>query len=147
MISVESSPASNLAEPLGLLERWLRDGEPVQETFAMRLGEEVAAGRLEVLVARTEKAAAAGVVVIAYRLNISSAGSFASVEDLYVVPDARRRGVGRALLEAVGRRCAVRGVSYVEAQVCAHAEAAALYRALGYSPVPGVRTFARSYAL
>lgn len=146
MISVESSPASNLAEPLGLLERWLRDGESVPETFAMRLGEEVAAGRLEVLVARTEEAAA-GVVVIAYRLNISSAGSFASVEDLYVVPDARRRGVGRALLEAVGRRCAVRGVSYVEAQVCAHADAAALYRTLGYASVPGVRTFARSYAL
>jgi GNAT superfamily N-acetyltransferase len=146
MISVESSPASNLAEPLGLLERWLRDGESVPETFAMRLGEEVAAGRLEVLVARTEEAAA-GVVVIAYRLNISSAGSFASVEDLYVVPDARRRGVGRALLEAVGTRCVVRGVSYVEAQVCAHADAAALYRALGYALVPGVRTFARSYAL
>jgi GNAT superfamily N-acetyltransferase len=137
--------ASDLAEPLGLLERWLRDGEPVPEAFAERLGEAVEAGDLEVLVAclggRT-----VGVAALAYRLNVSAAGSFASVEDLYVVPDARRRGVGRALLETVAERCAARGISYVEAQV-EREEAVTFYRALGYEPEPEVRVFSRSYAL
>ena len=32
-------------------------------------------------------------------------------------PEARRRGVGRALLQAANERCAHRGISYVEAQV------------------------------
>ena len=57
-----------------------------------------------------------GVAVLAYRLSISAAGPFASIEDLYVEPGARG-GVGRALLEAVEERCVARGVSYVEAQV------------------------------
>ena len=146
MIRVGPSPASDLAEPLRLLERWLRDGERVPRAFATRLGEEVAAGRLEVLVARTESGAV-GVAVLAYRLNVSAAGPFASVEDLYVAPGARRRGVGRALLVAVGERCAAKGISYVEAQVPEHAGAAAFYEALGYALEPGLRTFARSYTL
>jgi GNAT superfamily N-acetyltransferase len=68
------------------------------------------------------------------------------VEDLYVVPGFRRRGAGRALLEAVGKRCAARGVSYVEAQVEGE-EAMAFYEALGYDPETGVRVLSRSYVL
>lgn len=145
MIEVRVAPASDLVEPLGLLERWLRSGDPVPEGFAERLGGEVETGCLEFLVARIE-GRAAGVAVLAYRLSVSAAGPFASVEDLYVVPDVRRRGVGRALLEAVTERCALRGVSYVEAQVESE-EAAAFYEALGYERELGVRTFSRSYAL
>ena len=86
-----------------------------------------------------------GVVVLAFRLNISAGASFASIEDLYVGTDARRRGVGRALLAAVGERCRARGISYVEVQ--ADEEAAPFYAALGYEPEPGVRVFSRSHAL
>lgn len=143
---IRVGPASDLAEPLRLLERWLRGGERVPGAFATRLGEEVAAGRFDVLVARLE-GRAVGVAVLAYRLNVSAAGPFASVEDLYVAPDARRRGVGRALLEAAGERCAAKDISYVEVQVPEHAGAAAFYEAVGYAPEPGVRTFSRSHAL
>lgn len=143
MIDVRSAPASDLAEPLGLLERWLRDGEPVPEAFAERLRQDVEAGCLMFLLARIE-GRAAGVAVLAYRLNVSVAGSFASIENLYVVPDARRRGVGRALLEAAAEHCAARGISYVEAQVESE-ETVAFYRALGYESEPGVRVLARSY--
>ena len=87
-----------------------------------------------------------GVAVLSYRLNVSVAGLFASIEDLYVVPDMRRRGVGRALLGAAGERCAAHGVSYVEAQV-EEVEAMAFYEAFGYEPETGVRLFSRSYAL
>ena len=144
-MEVEPARGAELAEPLRLLEEFLRDGERVPESFAWRLREAVKAGELEVLAARAE-GRVVGVAVLAYRLSISAGGLFASVEDLYVEPDARRRGVGRALLEAVGERCAASGVSYVEAQV-EDEEATAFYAAVGYEEEPGVRVFSRSYAL
>lgn len=144
-MEVEPARGAELAEPLRLLEEFLRGGEPVPESFARRLREAVDRGDLEVLAARAE-GRVVGVAVLAYRLSVSAAGLFASVEDLYVEPDARRRGVGRALLEAVGERCAARGVSYVEAQV-EDEEAAAFYAALGYEEEPGVGVFSRSYVL
>ena len=136
---------AGIVEPLRLLEEHLREGDPVPGDFAQRLCETVEAGELDVLAARAE-GRLVGVAVLAYRLSISAATLFASVEDLYVRPDARRRGVGRALLEAVRERCAAHRVSYVEAQVEDEA-AAALYAALGYEPEFGVRVFSRSYAL
>jgi GNAT superfamily N-acetyltransferase len=144
---IEASPTygAELAEPVKLLEEFLRSGEPVPDNFQKAFCEAVEAGELEVLAARAE-GRVAGVAVLAYRLSISAAGLFASIEDLYVRPDARRRGVGRALLEAVGKRCASRGVSYVEVQV-EDDEAAAFYSALGYEEQPGVRVFSRPYVL
>lgn len=144
-MEVEPARGAELAEPLRLLEEFLRGGEPVPESFARRLREAVDRGDLEVLAARAE-GRVVGVAVLAYRLSVSAAGLFVSIEDLYVEPDARRRGVGRALLEAVGERCAARGVSYVEAQV-EDEEAAAFYAALGYAEEPGVGVFSRSYVL
>jgi GNAT superfamily N-acetyltransferase len=145
VVEVASVRGADLAEPLKLLEGSLRAGEPVPEGFARRLGKTVRRGELEVLAARTG-GRIVGVAVLAYRLSVSAAGLFASIEDLYVEPDARRRGVGRALLEAVRERCAARGVSYVEAQV-EDGEAAAFYAASGYEEEPDVRVFSRSYAL
>jgi GNAT superfamily N-acetyltransferase len=145
MIEVKQASGAKLAEALRLLERYLREGEPVPEDFARQLLDAVVEGELEVLAARMD-GAIVGVAVIAYRLSISAAGSFASIEDLYVEPEARRQGVGRALLEAVGRRCAARGVSYVEAQV-EDEEAAAFYVAVAYEQEPGVQVFSRSHVL
>src|SRR5215210_4671682 len=145
MIEVVLTHRAELAEPLRLLEEPLRDGAPVPEDFVETLREAVEAGEFEVLAARAE-GRVVGVAVFAYRPSISAGGLFASVEDLYVEPDARRLGVGRALLEAVGERCVARGVSYVEAQV-EDEEAAAFYGALGYEEEPGVGVFSRSYIL
>ena len=144
---VEVAPVrgTSLAEPLRLLEGFLRDGEPVPEGFAEALRAAVERGVIEVLAAR-EDGRVVGVAVLAYRLSVSAAGPFASIEDLYVEPGARRRGVGRALLEAVGERCTSRGVSYVEAQA-EDEEAVAFYGAVGYEEEPGVRVFSRSHVL
>jgi GNAT superfamily N-acetyltransferase len=147
MSEVEIRPVRGpeLAEPLRLLEVFLREGEPVPEVFAQRLRDAVEAGEIEVLTAHVD-GSVVGVAVLAQRLSVSAAGLFASIEELYVVPEARGRGVGRALLEAVGERCTARGVSYVEAQV-EDEEAAAFYAAVGYEKEPGVRVFSRSYIL
>jgi GNAT superfamily N-acetyltransferase len=145
MIQVVPTCRAELAEPLRLLEESLREGEPVAEDFVEMLREAVEAGAVEVLAARAE-GRVVGVAVLVYRLSISAAGLFASIEDLYVRPEARRRSAGRALLEAVEERCASRGVSYVEAQV-EDEGAAAFYSVLGYEEEPGVRVFSRSFSL
>jgi aminoglycoside 6'-N-acetyltransferase I len=144
---IEAFPVrgADLVEPVKLLEESLRTGEPLPAGFANTLREAVDEGALEVLAARAE-GKVVGVAVLAYRLSVSAAGPFASIEDLYVRPEERRRGVGRGLLEAVEKRCASRGVSYVEAQV-EDEVAMALYAALGYEVQPGVRLLSRSFAL
>jgi GNAT superfamily N-acetyltransferase len=144
-VEVRSVRGPELAGPLRVLERFLREGEPVPQDFAQTLHDAVEAGEIEVLAAHVE-GSVVGVAVLAYRLSISAAGPFVSIEDLYVEPGARRRGVGRALLEAAGERCTSRGVSYVEAQV-EDEEAPAFYAALGYEEEAGVRVFSRSYVL
>jgi GNAT superfamily N-acetyltransferase len=144
-VTVAPVHGTTLAEPLALLEESLGDGEPVPEGFADRLRKAVEAGDIEILTARTEDRIL-GVIVLAYRLNVSAGGLFASIEDLYVRPEIRRQGVGRALLQAAGERCVERGISYVEVQV-EDDEAEAFYASLGYEPEPGVRVLSRSLPL
>ncbi|HEX6711578.1 MAG TPA: GNAT family N-acetyltransferase [Rubrobacter sp.] len=144
-VTVAHVHGTDLAGPLALLEESLRDGEPVPEGFANRLRKAVEAGDIEILTARTEDRIL-GVIILAYRLNVSAGGLFASIEDLYVRPETRRRGVGRALLQAAGERCVARGISYVEVQVEGD-EAEAFYAAFGYEPEPGVRVISRSLHL
>jgi GNAT superfamily N-acetyltransferase len=124
-----------------LLEEWLRDGEPVPDSFVAGLRRHVEAGDLEVLTARLE-GRMVGVLVLALRPNVALGAPFASIEDLYVHPRARRRGVGGALLQAAHDRCRSRGISYLEAQV--EDAAGAFYAASGYEAEPDVRVFSRS---
>ena len=144
MSPVEVIPATGLTEPLALLEASLRDGEPVSEDFAKRLRRAIQAGDVEVLAALAE-GRIVGVLVLAYRLNVSASGHFASIEDLYVRPEVRRHGVASALLEAVNNRCTERGISYVEVQVEDAAEA--FYAALGFEPERSVQVLSRSLAI
>ena len=145
-IEVRCVGPGELAEPLPLLEKHSREGEPVPPPFVEQLKRAVERGDLDVLAARVEPGVGlVGVTVLAFRPNVSAGAPFASIEDFYVRMDARERGVGRALLEAVGERCRARGVSYVEVQT--DDEAAPFYEALGYEPEPGMRVLSRSYVL
>ena len=144
-IEVSPVPGANLREPLRLLEEWLRNGSTVPEPFFEELRRLVEAGDLEVLTADLE-GRTVGALVLAFRPSVSLGAPFASIEDLYVPPGARRRGVGTALLQAAGDRCRERGVSYLEAQVEEDA-ADAFYAASGYEAEPGTRVFFRSLVL
>ena len=147
MIPVEVSRVAvpHLREPLRLLEEWLRDGGPIPEGFIAGIQSCVETGDLEVLAAHRGNHTV-GVLVLAFRPSVALGGFFASIEDLYVVPEARRRGVGRALLQAADERCTSRGVSYLEAQV-EESGAEDLYAASGYEPEADVRVFSRSLPL
>lgn len=141
-VTVRAAGPGELAEPLALLQE-LSDGKPVPASFVEQVEKAVQRGDLELLVARTGTKPV-GVAVLAFRLGISAGVPFASIEDLYVEPDARRQGVGRKLLEAVGERCKKRGVSYVEVQ--ADDEAVPFYEALNYEPESDVRVLSHSIA-
>ena len=143
-VEVRPAPADALSEPLKLLEEALRDGEPLPQALAGRLARDVEGGDLEVLSARAGDRLV-GVAVLAFRPGVSVGADFASVEELHVRPQERGRGVGRALLAAVGERCRGRGVSYVEVQT--DDEAAPFYEALGFEPETDVRVLSRSYEL
>jgi GNAT superfamily N-acetyltransferase len=143
-IEVRTAVPDELAEPLALLEESLRNGEPVPPPLAGRLARAVEGGDLEVLAARSDGRVVA-VAVLSLRPNVSLGAIFASIEDLYVRPEMRRRGVGRALLGAVEDLCRARGVSYVEVQT--DSQAALFYEASGYETEADVRVLSRSYAL
>ena len=145
MSRVEVIPETGLAEPLTLLEESLRGGEPVPGAFVEQLRKAVETGDVEILAVRN-KDQTLGVIVLAYRLNISAGSLFASIEDLYVRPQARRQGIASALLEAAGKRCTERNISYVEVQVDDD-EAESFYAALGFEPEKGIRILSRSLTL
>ncbi len=135
--------AEDMREPLRLLEEFLRDGEPLPAAFIERLRESVESGNTEILDASLQ-GETVGVAVISYRLNIAAGSRFASIEDLYVCPKARRKSVGRALLETVEEQCKTQGISYIEVQSDDDSEV--FYTALGYEMEPGVSVLSRSYA-
>ena len=134
-----------LTEGLGLLEEALREAEPVPLPFAEELRRAGERGDLEMLAAREAAGRVVGVVLLFYRLNISTGGPFASIEELHVRPEARRRGVGRALLAAAEERFAARGISYVEVQT--DGEAVGFYEALGYEREESVLVLSRGLPL
>ncbi|MGF1470852.1 MAG: GNAT family N-acetyltransferase [Rubrobacteraceae bacterium] len=144
MIQVVST-GEGLRAALRLLEETLRSGDALPESFVVRLQAAVDSGAMEVLAA-VEQEDVVGVLVLSYRLGISAGSYFASIEELYVKPNARRLGVGRALLETAGSRFARRGVSYVEVQAVDES-AEAFYSAGGYSREEEVRVMSRAYVL
>ena len=144
-IEVTLVTAPEVREPFRLLEDWIREGEPVPDAFIEEVQHHVTAGDLEVLAARLG-GETVGVLVLAFRPNVSLGGRFASIEDLYVRPEARRRGVGSALLKAADERCTERGVYYLEAQV-QERESGTFYAAFGYEQEADVQVFSRSLSI
>lgn len=136
---------NDVPDALEFLEEVLNGGRRFPEGFPERVRRAVEAGDIELLAASNEDTMI-GIAVVSYRPGFFTGRDFASIEDLYVRPGSRRRGVGRALLEAVRERCAFRGVSYVEVQV-EDKGAEAFYARCGYEREDGVRVFARSFSL
>lgn len=74
-----------------------------------------------------------GVCQLRFRFGIWHASVDCWLEDLYVEPDARRSGLGRALVEAACDRARARGSRRIELDVSeANPEAMALYGSLGF---------------
>jgi GNAT superfamily N-acetyltransferase len=79
---------------------------------------------------------AVGVFLANEIVSVEQAGLVLWVEELYVVPSARRRGVARGILNFVAEEARQRGIVAIELEVVPGQEAAfALYRAMGFVDV------------
>ena len=86
------------------------------------------------LVARLE-GTAVGVAYLSYLWTLEHGGKSAWLDELYVVPARRERGVGRELLRAACDRAARDGCAAVDLEVeASHARAARLYAREGFRP-------------
>jgi len=86
------------------------------------------------LAARDDDSAPAGILQLRFRFSVWRAAPDAWLEDLYVRADARRAGVGDALLTLAIERAAERGAKRIELDTNEHnAGALALYERHGFS--------------
>jgi GNAT superfamily N-acetyltransferase len=86
-------------------------------------GAEVLADRLQVLLAGDDTLAilagtpVVGVALVTLRPNVWYAGPVALLDELYVVPDLRSRGIGSGMVGLLMATCRARGVDLVEINV------------------------------
>lgn len=89
----------------------------------------------EQLIARDDGGAAVGFATVFWSWDTTEASRIGIMNDLYVVPDARGRGLADGLLEAALERCRARGASRMEWQT----ERGNLRAQAVYDRVGGVR--------
>jgi ribosomal protein S18 acetylase RimI-like enzyme len=124
-----------------------RDTAPLVELLAAQLSEHGLAAGLEQVRRGIEVAFQAGAPLLvamegprgvgaclANRIaSVEYGGAVLFIEELYVAPDARRRGVARALLNRLLADSRASGVRAIELEVDeGHEPARALYRSLGF---------------
>ena len=118
--------------------------EHAVDTPAAAIGDSVGAvirhpERGRILVAR-DRGTVVGVAALSFVWPIEHGGMSAWLEELYVVPDARGRGIGTALLRAALRAATEAGAVAVDLEVAVgHERAANLYAREGFQPVPRAR--------
>jgi ribosomal protein S18 acetylase RimI-like enzyme len=126
--------AEELQDAGRLLDAFNREfGEPTPGAawLAERLGRLIGDGDTVVLVAGDGPD---GVAVLRLRRSLWGEGLECYLAELYVAPERRRRGLGRALLEAALVSARERGAEYIDLNTAETDVAArALYERLGFS--------------
>jgi GNAT superfamily N-acetyltransferase len=135
-ISTSAATQRDCAECADLLVEQLREHNIDVSAESLRpLLERVVADEQRgfVHVARAE-GGLVGVAYVAAILSMEHAGPAAWLEELYVTPAWRQRGVGSALLAAVMKRARAAGMVAVDLEIDAgHNRAVSLYERLGFS--------------
>jgi len=100
-----------------LLDRFNREYDtatPGPAVLAARLKRQLSNHNVVALLAGDP---AVGLALLTLRPNVWCPGPVALLDELYVVPVERRRGIGTALLQAAERECRQRGSELVEINV------------------------------
>lgn len=123
------------AEAIGRLldafNREFGDPTPGPAALAERVAELLADGELTVLLADPGPA---GVAVLRFRPSLWTPALECHIAELYVVPDERGHGIGRALMDEALALARHRGADYVDLATSEEDVAArALYESLGFS--------------
>jgi GNAT superfamily N-acetyltransferase len=139
---VSSATRAELAEVVALLHTQLVEHAISTQGDVL---ERAVAGMLErpdrgvILVAR-DGGAVVGVAWVSFTWSCEHGGQTAWLEELYVVPALRGRGLGRAMLLEAEARARAAGCAAVDLEVDAeHTRAARLYQREGFSPLPRAR--------
>lgn len=126
---------------LGKLENGYRQDigeEPLTEEQQERLTQAIREGRITFLVARRD-GRAVGMCSVAEIFSTFACGPVGQLEDFYVEPVFRRRGVARQLVQAAQALCRERSIASLT--VCCAPCDEAMHRALGFTAPLG-RTLA-----
>jgi ribosomal protein S18 acetylase RimI-like enzyme len=108
------------------------DVTPGPQALAERVRELLAAGEMTVLLAGGDEPQ--GLAVLRFRPSLWTAGLECYLAELYVVPDRRGQGLGRALMEAAIAHARGRGADYMELNTSEDDVAARrLYESLGFN--------------
>lgn len=117
-------------------------GKPREEERCDRwLREQVDAGRLSCYLARTQHGEPVGMATVAVSPASLSLSLFWLLRDVFVAPEHRRVGVGRALVDTVTAAARADGAVRVALQTEADNHAAlSVYRGAGFEEVTGLTT-------
>lgn len=137
MVSTWRATPAEAATVAGLLVEfrdWQGRSQPPAESFARDVARLLSEPASEYLLAAPEAGAkAVGVCQLRFRYGIWHAAEDCLLEDLYVRSNARRHGLGGALVEAALARATERGCARVELDVNeANPAALALYERVGF---------------
>jgi GNAT superfamily N-acetyltransferase len=136
--SIASATVTDCSESARLLVQQLAEHsvEAAAEELSSVLEKIVAdAARGFVLVAR-ENGRVVGIAYVATILSAEHCGLVAWLEELYVMPSHRSRGIGTALIAAIIERARQAGIVAIDLEIDAgHSRAEALYRRLGFRPL------------
>jgi ribosomal protein S18 acetylase RimI-like enzyme len=130
------SDAADVARLMIAFRNWWQRDEPDDAAFEAGVRRLLADPNTDYLLAGDP---AVGVCVLRYRFSVWTSADDCCLEDLFVDPEARGSGLGRALVEAAFERARERGCVRMELDVNeANPAALALYESLGFEnrPVP-----------
>ncbi len=126
MIRIACATAADQAEVLDMVGRLLRELEERPEEFAgldeARIRRDLASAgdRFTAFLARAEDGEGVGVVTVVETFAIYAGGSYGIIDEMYVAPAHRSRGVGRMLIDSVKRHG--RGKGWLRVDVAAPPE-------------------------
>jgi ribosomal protein S18 acetylase RimI-like enzyme len=138
-----SADAREIGRLLDAFNREFDDPTPGPSKLAERIEQLIEAGDTVVLLGGN---GTDGVAVLRFRRSIWSEGLECYLAELYVVPDRRRQGLGRALMQKAFDVAIGRGADYMDLNTSeADVAARALYESLGFSDREGKPDGPRNY--
>jgi ribosomal protein S18 acetylase RimI-like enzyme len=110
------------------------DVTPGPTALAERVRELLAAGETTILLGSLDGSESHGLVVLRFRPSIWTRGLECYVAEMYVIPDRRGQGLGRALMEEAIELARSEGADYMDLGTSEDDVAArALYESLGFT--------------
>ena len=136
IVALDLSDPAQATAWLELLDHYARDpmggGEPLRDAVKARLADDLAANTLAFsLIARLDERAV-GLANCFMGYSTFAAAPLVNIHDLAVLPAARGRGVGKALLDAVEAEALKRGAAKITLEVLSGNPARRLYAREGY---------------